>query len=147
MREIKFRIWTGKKILYEEDIIADPVNKYFMTLHGIFAIKEPKLPARDSGFILLQYTGLKDKNGKEIYEGDIIRLVEDEDKEVGSVCFGKHHVTADDNFCSGDAYGWHLEYNNRHTEALNNSEPWNGDCTTPDNIEVIGNIYENGELL
>lgn len=80
----------------------------------------------DSGeIILMQYTGLKDKNRKEIYEGDII-----EDGDAGiffEVCF------IEDGF-------WGREINTSSNDILRLSE------LVP-SCEVVGNIYQNPELL
>lgn len=87
----------------------------------------PNKSAED--FILLQFTGLKDKNGKEIYEGDILRLDKDwqgpssNGMKVGAVKY------EDCSFC--------LE--------LYDSLPLH--LLIPAVIEIIGNIYENPELL
>ena len=68
MREIKFRAWDSfnKIMMFSESYISVLLAYY---LKG----KQPP-----SG-ILMQYTGLKDKNGKEIYEGDIVRWKLDDD--------------------------------------------------------------------
>lgn len=78
---------------------------------------------------LMQYTGLHDKNGKEIYEGDIIEWTT----------------------LSGKKYRFSVEYSNKYAQYVSVNtkdvsmeyEPL-GDY---ENIEVIGNIYENSELL
>lgn len=76
-----------------------------------------------SGGIVEQYTGLKDKNGKEIYEGDIVRYVDDWD-ENGEIVY-------DD---GGFEVHWPIEL-----------ERLEGDIA--DMMEIIGNIHENPELL
>ena len=61
MREIKFRTWDGKKMMSELPAYLEPhdVNETISSMNS-------------EGIVLMQYTGLKDKNGKEIYEGDIV---------------------------------------------------------------------------
>ena len=74
----------------------------------------------------LQYTGLKDKNGVEIYEGDVVRLGEmhrtKDESNIGQIIWTKYQYAMD-----GDGFSLLL-------------------CNTKD-VEVIGNIYENKELL
>ncbi|MGJ0848286.1 YopX family protein [Tissierella praeacuta] len=78
--------------------------------------------------IIMQYTGLKDKNGKEIYEGDIVEFVdcqyESETLCVGEVIF--------------EEFGWH--FTNSITESSLS-------CYDSSEVKIIGNIYENKELL
>ena len=73
-------------------------------------------------FILMQYTGLKDKNGKEIYEGDVVKC--------SSGC--PHQVVWQHDF-----FGMPMWY----LSGLNEGYAWT------ETEEVIGNIYENPELL
>lgn len=70
----------------------------------------------------MQFTGLKDKNGKEIYEGDIFQ-----DEEDGYCDF----VEWDDTYFGWTTHKWFLP-----NEMMNLEE-----------MEIIGNIYENKELL
>ena len=126
MREIKFRAWD--KQLRRMGIL-DGQNS--------FCIFE------DDVFEVMQYTGLKDKNGKEIYEGDIIKYIDpfarpEVDHIQGEVFFGSgeysiHAMGADDQY---NYQGWLIK-NKYFTEPLTQNS-----CEV-----VIGNIYENPELL
>ena len=72
-REIKFRIW-------------DKINRMWLRRFNVNLFDIGDLPNVE----LMQYTGLKDKNGKEIYEGDVVKLVHFKDgrkKETGKVIF------------------------------------------------------------
>lgn len=59
MREIKFRAWDKEQAKMKKDFRFDEFND----VNDYFA---------DNDFVFMQYTGLKDQNGKEIYEGDIL---------------------------------------------------------------------------
>jgi uncharacterized phage protein (TIGR01671 family) len=76
----------------------------------------------DSTWELMQFTGLKDKNGKEIYEGDIVQR--------GIITFSRGKFVGQYYGSNGNLY-----------------EEWEDDLYQENNIEVIGNIYENPELL
>ena len=75
-----------------------------------------------------QYTGLTDKNGKKIFEGDIIGFYIDGKLVVdGFVEYGQFNCT-----CCNGVYGWHIVA---------------GDIRWVEDYEVIGNIHDNPELL
>jgi len=90
-------------------------------------------------YIIMQYTGLKDKNGKEIYEGDILHLkcTKRNWPDEPSVFYRNEYVEW---FQSFGFVGWRLRNKSLHMEikpsALSNME-----------AEIIGNIYEHSELL
>lgn len=111
MREIKFRVWLPKanKMVYE--IQQDNDLGDIITDHNY-----------DNGnYILMQYTGLKDKNGDEIYEGDILREYSNEIEDwVVLYEYGKFVGTSDN--------------------------VWE-DLYELSDLEVIGNIYDNPYLL
>ena len=91
---------------------------------GLVNIIEGKIEDAPKNIILMQFTGLKDKNGKEIYEGDIFTFTNGPRKTVAKVVFEEAMFKMKDN------NGWGAMILQRE-----------GD------MEVIGNIYENPELL
>jgi uncharacterized phage protein (TIGR01671 family) len=131
MREIKFRAWHKEKHkMFPVTTIQFPTAfnpGYAGTLKedGIDTL----FPFEQS-VILMQYTGLKDKNGKEIYEGDILKWLGFE------VSNGKQIRPV------------------RKAPILSDTREWIINCYQIQNliesngtVEVIGNIYENPELL
>lgn len=140
MREIKFRAWDGKKMHYEGVVIY--LGKAWLEKQSLAvdAIKiqdvEPMEP--------LLCTGLKDKNGKPIYEGDILKF---KSRKVSTVIDGVRQDVIRENlgvvyFDTGKAGGPSAEFN--CTEVGGNDQPSWWMCSLK---EVIGNIYENPELL
>ena len=153
MREILFR---GKRTMDGEWIeggyFLEPYpNKAFMTQWNSFGMGFIEHIEVDP-FTVGQYTGLKDKNGKNVFEGDIVRdnatgnamFCNKDNHRLAVVKFGLHEVMSDDPYCWGEAYGFFFEGNTFYkTPAQYRPYCESSDC----DFEVIGNIHDNPDLL
>ena len=129
-REIKFRIFIDYKIFYQDkydeygdNLTSIDICKKIITITG-FHNYENVYRFEDEKVKLMQYTGTKDKNNKEIYEGDIVIL---NDTEEENKCIVKYK------------YGSYILVDGDLRENLSNVEA--------KFLEVVGNIYENKNLL
>ena len=118
MRTIKFRVWhhTLNKFI--------PADEWYLDLNGRLCFLDIKgitddylIEVEENLYTAQQYTGLKDMNGKEIYEGDILL----DDAKIPLECFYDNGK-----FMAGISYA---------------SQEWFSEC------ESIGNIFENKDLL
>ena len=120
-REIKFRAWDKNHMVYNPELYSNNcVEK-----------------AQKAGVVLMQYTGLKDKNGKEIYERDLVRLIESPpilgDEQADYVALN---------------YVGSIEWDNEGADYnIVGKEELRGLGNGKQILEVIGNIYENPEFL
>ena len=147
MREIKFRAWFNGKNRMVYNLGFD--DRSFITLDDP-TLQEDEMPSvwdkdciiDDSyyegafSYEIMQYTGLLDKNGKEIFEGDIVAF---EDSDGG---YEYPDVVVNTGIVE---YGeLRFYFTNRIAAEMDDFYIKDGRC---DDVEVIGNIHENPELL
>lgn len=128
MKTVKFRIWNGMEMVY--DITSGKFGTFYVNPEkgdGLNPEDTASLTVNTTryheGTPLMQYSGIDDKNGKEIYEGDIFKL--GAEKEVFEVRFEHGCFMA---FCNGKQYGLIGELQI---------------CF----IDIIGNVHQNAGLL
>ena len=153
MREIKFRAWDGKQMAYPQELYGDIRNEFAIALSGeVFDFREVSngnycpstLESKRRGDItLMQSTGLKDKNGKEIFEGDILCCPHF--PANGTWHYLYHEVIWDEKLQLWKAVSIGNKEGKEIT-AHGNPMLWVYIKNEP-NGEIIGNIYENPELL
>nr|WP_302597838.1 YopX family protein [uncultured Cellulosilyticum sp.] len=132
MREIKFRAWDKSQnkmyqvrgINFDNEDLWLKINETQIMGANLFEVE------------LMQYTGLKDKNGTEIYEGDIIEDCEGKKKKV---------IWHNNGFKL--QYKYKKSYQGEIYWSTNKDIELNGTSDKRWGVEVIGNIFENLELL
>ena len=137
MRDIKFRAWDKEgKVMIDWFWLSSEGNLYETP---IIVYDTPHLELeRNDDLVAMQYTGLKDKNGAEIYEGDIVKRT-----YLFDGAFGKTHVgeVVYDKESARYVISKPNKFIEPKTEDLGNTLSYRS------TYEVIGNIYENPELL
>lgn len=123
MRELKFRVWSyqDKSFQCPREHWASSCYEFYTPLQEILNDVVSGIQSKPDVFDIQQYTGLKDKNGREIYEGDILKY------------------EFSDMLC---AVKWSKEDNDCHPcFVMNDLSSQRGE------VEIVGNIHENPSLL
>ena len=124
MREIKFRAWDKEE---NKIVTVNGICWRNGTVNDINADGSFHEPAER--YILMQYTGLKDKNGRDIYDGDILRSLGNKNVVMFIVQFGHRD----------NKFSWGVK-------SVKTEASYELDDSCGERMEVVGNIYENPEL-
>ncbi|MBC2581223.1 YopX family protein [Clostridium sp. DJ247] len=121
-REFKFRAWSIRE------------NKFYYHIQNIVEMEE-YFKEKDK-FVVTQYTGLRDKSNREIYEGDIIAINNETSSVKLPVKFGKYAFRKYIGECgefsdSNEIYGFYVENEYLYIQMINK------------NVIIVGNIFEN----
>lgn len=134
-REIKFRVWDKRKKKFVERPRRFQQHKWGLSYFGGTSEYLQK-----NCYVLQQYTGLKDINNKEIYEGDIVKT-DNREKHMCLLLSNEHDVP---NYTHGEITWWNYCFAicQKGVGAVELYEYASCDCH-PCSLEIIGNIFED----
>ena len=118
-RPLKFKVWNKKS------------NEWCGTIGLNETISHNSIINLPDDLVFVQYTGLKDSKGKEVYEGDILKTPGVNDDVIGQVIYEADH--------GGYIFQWKRNGPNQHHTNLN--------CDVAFQSVIVGNYFENNDLL
>lgn len=164
MREVKYRLWRK-----ERQEMIDIRKMYFedgklTTISCVDHDSDFEYFTEDNDHVLMQYTGLKDVNGVEIYEGDIVKNIGPHSPTIRKYGFGEFRYIDENLVVCKELVGTTLRHvvdfkcQLESPNGLNGMSPngWHGPKPPIDNeqfwnyqrsFEVIGNVFGNAEIL
>ena len=129
-REIKFRVWNKTENWYDTEFYIHADGYIYQDSRTRWDISDQAIESAYDELIIEQFTGLKDKNGKEIYEGDIVTHAKESNRTSKCTMIGCDEVIWDKHQAKFD-----LGKNDTSLGMIYKS------------YEIIGNIHQNPELL
>ncbi|WP_283706909.1 YopX family protein [Clostridium perfringens] len=165
--ELKFRVWdkTSESMLYQDDferVELDTKNKMVTLIAEEESDKSHYVLDYEDGIEaeIMQYTGLKDKNGKKIYEGDILRknikyILNTREFKYTKECLDRFLKDGEGNYYYLEYRFFEIRWDNETARFIAYEHSTGEEISFDDvmflfleeDFEVIGNIYENPELL
>lgn len=133
-RLIKYRLWNGTKMEEVGGIVFHTDNSYHV--NDEYPVNDHEAPGGNPPYRLLAWTGLLDKNGKEIFEGDIVRF-----SDKNWVIQYKPYLTGGYSLNS-----WHND-GSPHIKGLMMAVKVSDKGDIEFDLEVLGNLFETPNLL
>ena len=146
MRTIRFRAWDEQNKIMHNDFqfikSGDEGNDWIVFTSDKQTLQDSTHPFENPYFgqqlKIMEYTGLKDKNGVKIFEGDIVKYYGYDYSEDGDFEYYKVEFTKE---CYGEKWGWDL------VDIKGNAHEYYYGGFNAENCVVIGNIHSNPEIL